>query len=467
MHTKLVKFIGALRDHDVRISTAESLDAMRVLALVGYEDRQRLKIALSTALAKTLEEKQRFNHCFELFYRNTSQVEDDNAESASSPEATASASEITAPFDLEAEITADPKLQQVLDSTLLEALVSKDTAVLETMIAQASMGLNLSKLRHFTQTAHFTRRLLQQLGQDQIDVASKTLDAYNTPVAAHLAYLLRSRKSLLRQMAKQAIEEQFLLTANAEGRKLQESVLLAARLSSLEGKHFHELQALVRKLAKKLAARHSKRQYVETRGKLDVAKTLRKNIHLDGILFETYWKKKRKDQPKLIALCDVSNSVAAYTRFLLLFLYSLSDVLPRVRSFCFSNCAGEVSDLFERLEAADAIEQAFELWGRGGSDYGRSLQDFATSCLDKIDNNTTIIILGDGRNNHGDPRLDILQSIYNRAKTVIWLNPERKSAWGTGDSEMNRYQSACHFSEECQSLQQLERIIDRLLKLIR
>jgi hypothetical protein len=47
------------------------------------------------------------------------------------------------------------------------------------------------------------------------------------------------------------------------------------------------------------------------------------------------------------------------------------------------------------------------------------------------------------------------------------LNPERRSQWNTGDSEMHRYQSASHFSTECQSLQQLERIVDKLLTLIR
>ena len=85
--------------------------------------------------------------------------------------------------------------------------------------------------------------------------------------------------------------------------------------------------------------------------------------HLDGIMFETYWKKKRKDQPKVIALCDVSNSVAAYAKFLLLFLYSLSDVIPKVRSFCFSNRTGEVTDLFNKYEAAQAMEMSFKRVG--------------------------------------------------------------------------------------------------------
>ncbi|MBP6724975.1 MAG: VWA domain-containing protein, partial [Halioglobus sp.] len=113
------------------------------------------------------------------------------------------------------------------------------------------------------------------------------------------------------------------------------------------------------------------------------------------------------------------------------------------------------------------VEKAIELvnWKYGGAtDYGGSLRDFARLALDDINNNTTVIILGDARNNNSDPALEIMQSIYQRARQVIWLNPESRRVWGSGDSEMLRYQSACHFSAECNNLKQLERIVDQLLK---
>jgi uncharacterized protein with von Willebrand factor type A (vWA) domain len=113
------------------------------------------------------------------------------------------------------------------------------------------------------------------------------------------------------------------------------------------------------------------------------------------------------------------------------------------------------------------VEKAIELvnWKYGGAtDYGSSLKDFANLALDDINSTTTVIILGDARNNKGDAQLEIMQSIYQRARQVIWLNPESRRAWGTGDSEMPRYQSACHFTAECNNLKQLERVIDQLLK---
>ena len=194
-----------------------------------------------------------------------------------------------------------------------------------------------------------------------------------------------------------------------------------------------------------------------------MGRTMRRGVANDGLLFDVRWKSVKRDRPQILAVCDVSGSVSAYSKFLLMFLYSLGDVLPQVRSFAFSSHLGEVSELFAQHPVEKAIELVNFQYG-GATDYGNSLADFASLALDDMTGNTTVIILGDARNNHGNPRLDIMQSIYARAGRVIWLNPEPRQLWGSGDSEMNRYRSACHFLAECGHLQQLERIIDQLLR---
>jgi len=180
-------------------------------------------------------------------------------------------------------------------------------------------------------------------------------------------------------------------------------------------------------------------------------------------MFNTYWRRTRKEKPHILAVCDVSGSVAAYAKFLLMFLYSLNDILPRVRSFAFSSHLGEVSELFDQYPVEQAIELVNRKYG-GSTDYGNSLLDFASLAMNDINSNNTVIMLGDARNNNGDPKLEVMQSIYQRARQVIWLNPESRKLWGTGDSEMHRYRSACHFAAECKNLQQLERIVDQLLR---
>ena len=100
----------------------------------------------------------------------------------------------------------------------------------------------------------------------------------------------------------------------------------------------------------------------------------------------------------------------------------------------------------------------------GSTDYGNSLLDFAKLALDDLHSRSTVIMLGDARNNHGDPRLEVMRSICQRAGKVIWLNPEPRNLWGSGDSEMPRYQRCCHYAAQCNSLQQLERVVDQLLR---
>ena len=70
----VVNFVKALRNAEVRVSPAETLDAMEVMRLVGMRDREILKHSLCLALAKTPEEKARFDVCFERFAINTSDI---------------------------------------------------------------------------------------------------------------------------------------------------------------------------------------------------------------------------------------------------------------------------------------------------------------------------------------------------------------------------------------------------------
>jgi uncharacterized protein len=142
-------------------------------------------------------------------------------------------------------------------------------------------------------------------------------------------------------------------------------------------------------------------------------------------------------------------------------------VLPKVRAFAFSSELGEVSELFKRNSVDDAIALALRQYGSGSTDYGQALADFHKLCLDDIDRRTTVIILGDARNNYGDARTDALKEIYDRARRVIWLNPEARSLWNTGDSEMRHYSPYCHQVDECGTLAQLERAVSRLLRVTR
>jgi uncharacterized protein with von Willebrand factor type A (vWA) domain len=476
MQSKFVSFINVLRSHDVRVSPAETLDAMEVIKLLGYRDRNALRTGLSQALAKTPEEKATFSTCFDRFFdyelpppaNEEQSAQEDNAATAED-EAVRAADEALEQMegssegpslDLEGEMAANPDLQAQLDTPLMQMLQSDDRNALAVSIAQAAERVGLSNIEMFTQKGQFTRKILDELGEEHIRSGIIDLEGRGASTAQRELQQFRDR---LRELVRDHVEREYLLHAEGRNQQFMEEILSKARLNNIEHHYLHRVHDLVRKMAKKLAAKHSRRRKIYKRGQLNMTKTMRRGIPNDGVMFNVYWKSIKRDQPQILAVCDVSGSVAAYAKFLLMFLYSLYDVLPRVRSFAFSSHLGEVSELFDQ----HPIEKAVELvnWQYGGAtDYGNSLLDFARLAMDDIDSNTTVIILGDARNNNGDPKLEVLQSIYQRARAVIWLNPESRKVWGSGDSEMPRYQSACHFTAECGSLQQLERVVDQLLR---
>jgi uncharacterized protein with von Willebrand factor type A (vWA) domain len=477
MPSRLVSFINVLRSHDLRISPAETLDAVQVVTTLGYKDRQTLRAGLSLALAKTPDEKATFMRCFDQFFSwqmPPAITDDENRHREEAPaehidpsllDEAESALEQMAPgddraaLDLAGEIEGDPALESQLDIPLMQMLRGDDRNGLALSIAKAGNAVGLPDIEMFTQKGQFTRRILDELGEAHIRSAIVDLEARN-PAAMQELQGYRDR---LRELVRYHVEREYLLHAQGRNQQFMDEVLARARLNNIEHHYLHRVYDLVRRMAKKLAARHSRRRKVTRRGQLNMAKTLRRGIQHDSMLFNLYWKSIRKERPQILAVCDVSGSVSAYAKFLLMFLYSLYDVLPRVRSFAFSSHLGEVSELFEQ----HPIEKAIELvnWKYGGAtDYGNSLLDFAKLAMNDIDSRTTVIILGDARNNNGDPKLEIMQGIHARARQVIWLNPESRKLWGSGDSEMPRYLTACHFAAECNSLNQLERIVDRLLR---
>ncbi|MDE0929070.1 MAG: VWA domain-containing protein [Halioglobus sp.] len=470
MQSNLVDFIQVLRSHDIRVSPAETLDAVGVTTTLGYSDRNLLRDGLAMTLAKTPTEEVIFLDCFDRFFQqdladfSSSEMPSDQDENkdldstgnTAAPTEDFSDSQLSA---LELASENNPSLESLLQTPLMQNLLNNNRSELTLAINAAAQRVDLQKIQMFTQKGQFTRRILDAMGEEQVRNAVIELERAESPALP----VLQRYRDILRQQVRDYVEREYLLHAEGKTQQFMDDILSKTRLNNIEHIYLHKVHELIRKMAKKLASRHSHKRKRLKRGQLNMAKTLRKGIPNDGVMFNTFWRQVKKEKPQILAVCDVSGSVAAYSKFLLLFLYSLQDILPKVRSFAFSSHLGEVSTYFDDYPVEKAIELVNWKYG-GATDYGNSLMDFSKLALDDINSNTTVIILGDARNNNGDPKLEILQSIFQRARQVIWLNPESRRAWGSGDSEMLRYQSACHFSAECNNLKQLERIVDQLLK---
>lgn len=452
MSAVLGDFLQALRAADVRVSTSEGLDAASVLAALGYEDRGLLKTALSQVLAKSIDDKARFDDCFDLYFQ--AEAMDGLRAASDEPEEASAASDGTPPADSPAADTSDaPSLQALLENG--------DRASLQLALADAARAAGIADIKLFTQRGMFTRRILERMG---IEALERRLYELRRDEDEPAAERLRARLAQLRDEVLALVDRQLLLlTANA-GRRLREEILRETPLTRAEAGDFRIMQALVRKLAQRLVALHSRRRKVAQRGVLDVRHTIRRNIEFDGLLFDVVWRRKKIERPKIVAVCDVSGSVANVARFLLLFLYSVSEVLPMVRSFVFSSVLAEVTELFATHAVEEAVSIALQRHGWGSTDYGMAFAQLVEQALDDIDHRTTVLILGDARSNHGYPGLRELRLVHERAKRVIWLNPEPRAFWGIGDSEMPRLATACDRVDTCRSLRQLERLVGELMR---
>ncbi|HEY5308150.1 MAG TPA: VWA domain-containing protein, partial [Casimicrobiaceae bacterium] len=323
----------------------------------------------------------------------------------------------------------------------------------------AAATASLSDIRYFTQRGIFSGRLLDAMGIQRLRDDLDELTATNPALAERLAADLEALRDTVRETVAQAL----LLYGREEAENLRNEILRNAPLARIEPRQVAQMRALIRQIARRLRERYSKPRKRQRRGHLDVRRTLRRNAAWGSIPFLTAWKRKHRDKPKIVALCDVSGSVARVSDFFLLLIHSLHEVVSDVRSFAFSGHLIEVSQILETKSPEEAMAEIMSKVGFGSSDYGNSFADFESEWMNAITPKTTVIVLGDARSNNLDPRADILRRIAERSKRLVWLNPEGRMTWGFGDSEMPRYATFCTVVRQCATAQQLERAVSDIV----
>ncbi|MCR9077619.1 MAG: VWA domain-containing protein [Hyphomonadaceae bacterium] len=438
----LTDFIRALRSADVRVSTGEAIDAAEAVKLIGYADRQRLSDTLRCVLAKSPAEKLAHDRLFDLYFSRRAIPQNappDDAESDTSE------SDADGPGDI------------------LDLMETGDETAIAMAMERAGQEAGLQDIRFSTQVSYFAQQMMKSLGVDRLE--SEMMQAFRERTEEGQAYaeeLIEGRKDMFaraREHAKQAFETYGAGATLA----FREDVLAETALTALDVRDLGRMQVLVEKIAKRLASKHSRRRRKKNRGQLDVRKTLRANAGFDGVPFDIAWKQTKRDRAKIVAVCDVSGSVARVVRFFLMLLYSLNEVVPDIESFAFSGRLEDVGPTLETDDFAHAMDKIINDIGMSSTDYGQSLSDLRMNHWDALDRRTTLIVLGDGRSNYGDPRLDLFREAAARVKRVIWLTPEGESLWGTGDSELPRYRPHCHTMKQVTTIKDLERILDEAL----
>jgi len=459
-------FIRVLRASDVRVSTAESIEAASVVDVLGVSDKGLLKIGLGQALAKTDVQKEVFAACFDDYFdvaefETSDDTMDQDADDQDTDDQESNQPDTSDSLDAsETSDSSEPPNQP--PASLSEMLLQGDSQALAAAMAQAAASANMSEARLFTQQGLFTRRIMEAMGLAELD--ERLREARRDGDYDRLTKLETVRRELIENV-RDYVEKQIAMRTKNAGRLVREDALSRVKLSNMDRSDMVIMRGLIQKLAKRLASMHSRRKKKSKRGTIDVRKTMRRNQSHDGMLFELVWKRVEVNKPKLIIMCDVSGSVASVARFLLMFLYSLDEVMPKTRSFAFSGQCGEISDLLDEKDAEKAMAEILMKFGSGSTDYGRSFADLADAVMDDLDKRTTLMILGDGRSNFGDPGHLILKEMSERVRRVVWLNPEGRSQWNSGDSEMTRLGAYCNSVQVCNSVRHLEKVLDDMLRL--
>jgi hypothetical protein len=448
MESTLTSYIRALRQAGAAVSPAEAIDAARAVAMVGYAEREVLKDSLGVVLAKTPQEKDLHARLFDLYFSRPPARTDAAAEPTEQRETERGG---------EAGEGGDPA------DALVDLANSGDPDRIAVAMERAAAQVGVDEIRFASQGSYFSRRMLEAMGIEALEAKlMQRLEARDEDARADAQALMDARAALGRE-ARAHVDRRFEVFGAAATETFMNSAVANRPLDKLSLRDMERMKAVVARMARRLAVRHSRRRKIRNRGRLDVRRTLRANAGYDGVPFEVVWKRKHRDRPKIVAVCDVSGSVAPYVRFLLMFLYALQETVADLGAFAFAHELHDVGGPLKRMDFETAMEHILVEIGAGGTDYGQALVDLKDRHWEAIDRHTTVLVLGDGRSNHTDPRLDIFAELADRAKRVVWLCPEPPGRWGGGDSEILKFRPFCTHLSHCATALDLEEALDEIL----
>ena len=455
----LVGFVEALRAQGISVGPSETVDAGRVMSVLGLGDREVLREGIACAVLRRPDHRDTYDAMFDLWFpaalgaRATVLIEDEDSSGS--------------PDDLDA---LRAQLVELLgdDSDLgdrderMEALVAQ--------IVEAYGRYSSSRGPSYS-----SYQALKAMALDQLEgrLLAGLLAPYGeepTPKQEQIAKAIASQR--ISQLRKMVEAETKRRTAEQLGRdhvamygipQLSENV----EFLRASGEQLRQMRRVVAPLARTLATRLAARRRRSRAGEIDLRKTLRKSMNTGGVPIDVVLRKARPARPELVVLCDVSGSVAGFSHFTLLLVHALRQQFSRVRVFAFIDTTDEVTHMFgpeaDLAMAVQRITRESGVYTRDGhSDYGNAFTSFTENYPTVLSPRSSLLVLGDGRNNYRNPEVDVLHRMVTESRHAHWLNPEPRHLWGSGDSAVPRYEGVIPI-HECRSAKQLASVVDKLL----
>ncbi len=459
----LVEFVEALRGVGIAVGPSETVDAGRVMTVLGLGDREALREGLACAVLRRADHRDTYDAMFDLWWPaayGARTVLDDEPDAEGGPEG-------VPPEDIEAMRAAlidmlgpDSDLENFDDR--LAAMIAR--------IVEAYGRYNSSRGPSYS-----SYQALKAMALDELEgrLLAGLLAPYGeepTPTQEEIAKAMAAQRvSQLRRMVEAETKRR---TAEQLGRdhvQMYGVPQLAENVEFLRasGEQLRQMRKTVQPLARTLATRLAAKRRRSAHGQIDLRKTLRKSMSTGGVPIEVVLKKPHPARPELVVLCDVSGSVAGFSHFTLMLVSALRQQFSRVRVFAFIDTTDEVTHMFgpdaDLAVAVQRITREAGVYTRDGhSDYGHAFVSFAQNFPNVLSPRSSLLILGDARNNYRNPEAELLTRMVNASRHAHWLNPEPRHLWGSGDSAVPRYTDLIPM-HECRSAKQLAAVIDALL----
>jgi uncharacterized protein with von Willebrand factor type A (vWA) domain len=457
MESRILQLIAALRASDVRVSLAESAEAFSAVDLMGIQDREQFRLSLRATLIKDLRNIPIFDKLFPLFF-GTGQppmLGNDLSEELT-PEETKMLAEALRQFaqqlrqQMERLMNGEPLTKEELEQLAkMTGLNNTDDLRYQNWMAQ-----RMERAMASPEVREAMKEVLKQL--EQMGMNRERIEQMRELIQQNL----QAMRQQLNQFAGQRIAENLSERPPEDGAE----GLMNRPFRSLSDDEQHVLSREVKRLAAALRTRIALRQKRAKTGQLDAKSTIRANLKHHGVPMEVRHRERIR-KPKIVVICDVSTSMRFCSELMLTFLYAMQGQVRKTHAFAFIDHLEYISGDFTGADGNEAIAHILRRMPAGSynTDLGRSLKNFDDEFLDTLNGRTTLIVVGDGRNNYNDPRLDLFSQMARRAHRTIWLNPEPPALWGSGDSDMAGYAPLCNSVFKVSTMAELTAAVDQLM----
>ncbi len=468
-------FIVELRSAGLPVSLTENLDAVEAVKHIPIEDRETFKYALAGTLVKNHSHWRAFETVFEVYFSLRGaeyELVDGEWESddAATQEENQQEGQVQGQGGSQEGLT-----QEQLAEMLFQALAKQDRNLMRTVARQSVQRFAGMEPGRPVGGTYYLYRTLRNLNLEEVLDRLLTSSADSESDLDFLEERLRKDEYEHRiEELKREIEAEIRRRLVADrGVEAMAKTLRKPLPEDVDFMHAsrEEMVALRRAiwpLTRKLAVRLARKRRHGRKGPLDFRRTVRHSLSYGGVPAEPKFKYPKPSKPEIMVIADISGSVAAFARFTLHLVYALNNQFSKVRSFVFIDGLDEVTDFFENVDdITEAIHrvntEADVIWVDGHSDYGHAFEIFDERFAKDIGPKTTVIILGDARNNYHASQSWVIKNIEDKARKVFWLNPEPKSYWDTGDSIVGEYSNFCNGTFEVRNLKQLEAFVENLV----